>query len=386
MKEQQRPLIYMDNGATSFPKAPGLGQVMSDVIEKQGANLNRGSHANVVEAGQIALETRELLGKLFNFHDSSHVVFTPSVTYSLNFIIKGLLKPGDHCVVSSLEHHAVMRPLNQLSHHGVAFDRVPCDREGHLKLDEFAKLLRSNTKLVVMLQASNVCGTLLPIREIGQICQEKGIYFVLDTAQTAGHLDIDFYEMGLSALCFTGHKGLLGPAGIGGMLLNPFLAQAMEPLISGGTGSYSEFEEPPNFMPDRFEAGTLNIPGIYGLNHALKYILDMTPARLHQLEMERAKQFIEGISGLDGVRLVGPKDIDQRVAVISLDFVKRDNAEVTFRLAEEYGIQTRYGLHCAPSAHRTLGTFERGTIRFTFSHFTTEEEVNTAIKAVKALM
>lgn len=378
--------VYLDNAATSFPKAPGISDAMTEYIDKIGSNLNRSSNELAAAAALTTLETRELLCRLFRFPDSSHVVFTPGVTHSLNYILKGFLKPGDHCVVSSMEHNAVVRPLVQLSRQGVIIDRAPCDREGHLLLPQFESLLSPETKLVVMTHASNVCGTILPVQEAGALCRERGIAFVLDAAQTAGHLDLDFEALGLSALCFAGHKGLLGPAGIGGMLLSPELAQSMEPLIAGGTGSVSDSEEMPDFIPDRFEAGTMNIPGIYGLNRALKYILEVTPQAIRKKEMALAAQFMEELRDLPGLRLAGEADLTQRVGVVSLDFLNRDNGEISYQLSERYGILTRCGLHCAPWAHKTLGTFPQGTVRFSFSHFNTEAEVAAAAVAVRSLI
>lgn len=378
--------VYLDNAATSFPKAPGISDAMTEYIDKIGSNLNRSSNELAAAAALTTLETRELLCRLFRFPYSSHVVFTPGVTHSLNYILKGFLKPGDHCVVSSMEHNAVVRPLVQLSRQGVIIDRAPCDREGHLLLPQFESLLSPETKLVVMTHASNVCGTILPVQEVGALCRKRGIAFVLDAAQTAGHLDLDFEAMGLSALCFAGHKGLLGPAGIGGMLLSPELAQSMEPLIAGGTGSVSDSEEMPDFMPDRFEAGTMNIPGIYGLNWALRYILEVTPQAIRKKEMALAAQFMEELRDLPGLRLAGETDLTRRVGVISLDFLNRDNGEISYQLSEQYGILTRCGLHCAPWAHKTLGTFPQGTVRFSFSHFNTEAEVAAAAVAVRSLI
>ena len=378
--------VYLDNAATSFPKAPGISGAMAEYIDKIGSNLNRSSNELAAATALVTLETRELLCRLFHFQDSAHVVFTPGITHSLNYIIKGLLQPGDHCVVSAMEHNAVARPLAQMSSRGVIIDRAPCDPQGNLLLPQFEALLRPETKLVIMTHASNVCGTVLPAAAVGALCRQRGIYYVLDTAQTAGHLDLDFEGLGLSGLCFAGHKGLLGPAGIGGMLLTPSLAQSMDPLIAGGTGSVSDSESMPEFMPDRFEAGTLNIPGIYGLNQSLKYILCETPQVLRQKEMALTAHFIEELRDLPGLRLVGEPDLERRVGVVSLDFLNRDNGEVSYQLSERYGILTRCGLHCAPWAHKTLDTFPKGTVRFSFSHFNTEAEVAAASIAVRSLV
>ncbi len=377
--------IYLDNGATSFPKAPGLGQAMADYLDNNGVNINRGSYQPAAAAAGGVLETRELLGELFHYKDTSRIIFSPGVTFSLNMIIKGLLKPGDHCIVSSMEHNGVMRPLVQMAAKGVSFDRAPCDRRGRLVLPEFEKLFRPNTKLVVMLHASNVCGTLLPIAKVAKICREKAIPFVLDAAQTAGHIDINMEELGLAGLCFPAHKGLMGPGGIGGMIVTPLLAAELEPLVAGGTGSHSESEEVPPELPERFEAGTMNIAGIFGLRHSLQFIKNQSLEAIHHKEMILTACFLDGIKRMESIRVVGEPGISNRMAVVSLDFLNRDNAEIAFQLAEQYGIMTRSGLQCAPSAHKTLGTFPQGTVRFSFSYFNTEEQIDKAVEAVRAL-
>lgn len=378
--------LYFDNGATSFPKAPGLGAAVGHYLEDIGTNINRSSYAASTTAALTALETREQLARLFHFGDPSHVIFTSGVTMSLNLVIKGLLRPGDHAIVSSMEHNATMRPLVQLAAQGVTFDRIPGDERGQVDAQAIIPLIRPNTRLIACLHASNVCGTLLPIAEIGRIAQSYGIPFLLDTAQTAGHIDIDFKALGLSALGFTGHKGLLGPQGIGGLLLTPELAQSLTPLIAGGTGSASDSEELPTYMPDRFESGTLNLPGIYGLHHSLCFLENNDWQKMHTIEMEWTRQFLDGVSELPHVRRVGLPGTSGRMAVVSLDFTDRDNAVVAHRLSSEYGIMTRCGLHCAPSAHQTLGTYPQGSVRFSFSAFNTAREIHQAITALDQIL
>ena len=262
-------VVYLDNAATSFPKAPGVAAAMAEYVEKVGATINRSSYAAAQEAGLVTLALRERLCRLFDHPDPTHAVITAGATASLNLLIKGLLRPGDHCVVSSMEHNAVMRPLVQLEREGVSFDRVPCDGEGRMDISALPGLIRPNTRLVLIAHASNVSGTVQDAAVVGKMCHEYGVPFALDAAQSAGHLDVDFTALGLSALAVPGHKGLLGPQGIGALLLTPELAKRLTPLIAGGTGSASDSEELPDWMPDRFESGTPNLPGIYGWEAAL---------------------------------------------------------------------------------------------------------------------
>ena len=375
--------IYLDNGATSYPKAPGVGEAMLDYVNNVGANVNRSTYATASTAAMILLDTREQLCRLFNFDDPTHVIFTPGMTAGLNMLLKGYLKAGDHVIVSSMEHNAMMRPLVQLEREGVEFSRIPADSDGIARAEDIIPLIRPNTKLVAVMHASNVCGSLLPVKEIGAICRERNIPFILDAAQTAGHYPIDFKELGLSALCAPGHKGLLGPQGIGVMLMDHEFAKSVEPLIAGGTGSASDSEELPPYMPDRFESGTMNIPGVYGLNAALTYILEKGVDSFRAHEEVLTKRFLDGLKDIP-VRLAGTEDMDKRVGVIAVDFTGHDNAEAAFAL-EQAGILTRCGLHCAPSAHKTLGTFPQGVVRFSLGYASTEADVDGALEAIRTI-
>ncbi len=377
---------YLDNGSTSFPKAPGVGKAMSYFIEEIGCNIGRGGYETAYDLAEKIYDTRSQLCRLFHFSDERHVIFTPSVTYSLNFLIKGLLKEKDHVIVSGIEHNAVARPCEALKSKGVEVSIAPCDREGRLDFEAFRKLFNERTKLVVMAHASNVSGTVLDAETAGKICKQKGVYFALDAAQSAGVIDIDFEKFSLSALCITGHKGLLGPQGIGALLLTPKIAAEMEPLICGGTGSASHLITMPEFMPDKFEAGTLNLPGIIGLNAALRYIEERTPAEIRKHELELAAQFIDGLQSDTNIRIVGIRGRENRVGTVSLDFLEEDNADIAYRLDAEYGIMTRCGLHCAPLAHQTFGTFPQGTVRFAFGYQNTREDVNYALKAIHEMV
>lgn len=378
--------IYFDNGSTSFPKAPGVGDAIRDIIEHGAYNINRGGYEGAYEVADMVLTTREQLCRLFHFSESRNVVFTPSITYSLNYVIKGLLRPGDHVIVSSMEHNGMMRPLVQMAHQGVTFDAAQADRDGVLAPQKVEDLIRPNTRAVMMLHASNLCGTMLPIQQVGEICARHGLIFVVDTAQTAGVFPIDMEKMHIDALCFTGHKGLRGPQGVGGVLLRDELCSQMTPLISGGTGSRSDSEEVPDFMPDRFESGTMNLPGIAGLHRALTYLEEYGIENIARQELAICQRFIDGALTLPDTRVVGKLDTQDRAAIVSLDFQKMDNAEVSFLLDNQYGVMTRCGLHCAPRAHKSLGTFPQGTVRFSFSHHNTPEEVDTCIEGLRKIL
>lgn len=376
--------IYLDNGATSFPKAPGVGEAMLNYVNNIGANVNRSTYEASSEAEMVLIECRERLCTLFGTEDITHAVFTPGMTAGLNMLLKGFLSPGDHVIVSSLEHNAMMRPIRQLEAQGVEFSRIPADSRGITDPKDILPLIRPNTRLVAIMHASNVCGTLLPVKEISDICRERGLPVILDAAQTAGHYPVNMKELGLSALCVPGHKGLLGPQGIGALMLDEKFAKRVEPLISGGTGSASDSELLPPYMPDRFESGTLNIPGIFGLNAALRFILEKGVQAFRAHEEKLTKRFTDGLEGLP-LRLAGTKEISKRVGVISIDFTGRDNAEVAYEL-DKRGIMTRCGLHCAPSAHKTLGTFPQGTVRFSIGYANAECDVDAAISAIKEIL
>ncbi|MFR1850794.1 MULTISPECIES: aminotransferase class V-fold PLP-dependent enzyme [Clostridia] len=378
--------IYFDNSSTSFPKAPNVGRAMGEFIENGAFNINRGSYEGAYEAGSAVLDTREMLKDLFNAPDSKNVVFTPSVTYSLNYFIKGFLKPNDHVLVTSVEHNAVMRPLVQMKELGLEFDVVPCDEEGSITADDFRKYIKENTKAIITTHASNVCGTIIPIEEIGALCKEKGLVYAVDTAQTAGILNIDMQKANIDFLAFTGHKGLLGPQGIGGFISSDKLEGLIYPIISGGTGSLSDSEEMPDFLPDRFESGTLNLPGIIGLHQALVYLKEAGIDNMRNEKMEITKYFLDKVKEIEGAKVAGKKTVEGRLGVVSIDFEGFDNSIVSFYLSSKYKIMTRVGMHCAPRAHQTLNTFPQGTVRFSFSHFNTEEEVDICIDAIKTIL
>lgn len=378
-------MVYLDNAATSYPKAPGVASAMADYVEKVGATINRSSYASAQEAGLVTLSLRERLCRLFNHPDPTHAVLTPGATAGLNMVIKGLLRPGDHCLVSSMEHNAVMRPLVQLEREGVAFERIPCDAQGRLRLEALPGMIKLNTRLVVMAHGSNVCGTVQDAEAVGKICRERGVPFALDAAQTAGHIEVDFERFGLAALVVPGHKGLLGPQGIGALLLDADFARRLTPLVAGGTGSASDLEELPDWMPDRFESGTPNMPGVYGWEAALGWLENTGIETLENHEKTLSKRFLEGIYGLKNVKLYGITVPERRTGVFSVGFLNCDNAEAAWRLEREFGILTRCGLHCAPSAHKTLGSFPEGSVRFSTGWANTEADIGAALSAIAAI-
>lgn len=378
-------MVYLDNAATSYPKAPGVASAMADYVEKVGATINRSSYASAQEAGLVTLSLRERLCRLFNHPDPTHAVLTPGATAGLNMVIKGLLRPGDHCLVSSMEHNAVMRPLVQLEREGVVFERIPCDAQGRLRLEALPGMIKLNTRLVVMAHGSNVCGTVQDAEAVGKICRERGVPFALDAAQTAGHIEVDFERFGLSALVVPGHKGLLGPQGIGALLLDADFARRLTPLVAGGTGSASDSEELPDWMPDRFESGTPNMPGVYGWEAALGWLENTGIETLENHEKTLSKRFLEGIYGLKNVKLYGATVPEGRTGVFSVGFLNCDNAEAAWRLEREFGILTRCGLHCAPSAHKTLGSFPEGSVRFSTGWANTEADIDAALSAIAAI-
>ena len=382
--------VYLDNAATSFPKPPAVGARMREYVDEVGASVGRGSYEAAQQAELVTLRLRQRLCALFGFADPSHVILTPGNTWGLNMLLLGALRPGDHALVSAMEHNAVMRPLTQLAKRGVSFDRIPCDAEGRLQTGRVQAMLRSNTRLVLLAHASNVSGTVQDAAAVGEICAARGIPFALDAAQTAGHIPLDFAALHLSALSVPAHKGLMGPQGIGALLLRPDFAKTLEPMVSGGTGSVSDSEDIPLYLPDRFEPGTPNLPGIIGLHAALLWLEEtgMDAIRAHELGL--TARFLAGVNTLReqgrSIRAVGLPGTEGRTGVVSIETPGRDMAGVAYELDSAWGIMTRVGLHCAPSAHKTLGTFPAGTIRFSFGWWNTEDQVDRALEALEAIL
>ena len=376
----------MDNAATSWPKPPGVIQAMADFSERVGANPGRAGHRLAIEAGRIVYNTREALAELFNAPDPLRIVFAANITEAINICLHGLLRPGDHVITSSMEHNSVIRPLRYLEKAGVEVSVAKCTPEGELNPEEVEKLVKADTKMVVINHASNVVGTLLPVREIGRICRRYGLLFLVDSAQTAGAYPLDMEKDFIDLLCFTGHKSLYGPMGTGGVAIgNRVAAGALRPLKQGGTGSLSEKEEQPDFLPDALEPGTLNVIGLSGLAAGLSWLREQSVAKIRGQEQELTSQLLAGLEELRGVTVYGTKDAARQTGVVSFTVQDLSPSEAGLQLDEKYGLLCRVGLHCAPLAHRTIGTFPRGTIRFGLGAFNTGEEIEEAVRAVYRL-
>lgn len=375
--------IYLDNASTTYPKPPQVAQAVVEYMTGSGANVNRGCYASAYAVEERLLETRQLLCGLFGGPDCRNVIFTKNVTESLNLLLKGFVRPGDHILVSAMEHNAVMRPLVQL---GADFTRIPCDSAGALRLEALEGCLRPNTRAVVMTHASNVCGTAQPLAAVGAFCKAHGLKFFADCAQTAGVLDIDMRSMGLDAVAFTGHKGLLGPQGTGGLVLSDELARTLPPFLAGGTGSVSHTEVMPEFLPDKFEPGTPNLPGLMGLRAGLLFLRQTGLAAVRDHELALTQRFLDSLAPLEAagrIRILGRRDVQDRTGVVSVQTPGRDEALIAAELEERFGILTRVGLHCAPSAHKTLGSYPTGSIRFSFGWYNTPQQADAAAAALR---
>lgn len=380
---------YLDNASTTFPKPPCVTEAVCRYMTEMGTNVGRGEYASAFDTEDLVFDTRAALCALLGGADPSDVVFTRNVTEALNLVLKGFLHPGDHVIVSSMEHNAVMRPLTQLAVAGVTFSRAQCAPEGTLDATEVERLICPQTRAVVMTHASNVCGTVLPISDVAEVCHAHGMPLIVDAAQTAGVVPVSLCEWGASVVCFTGHKGLLGPQGIGGCVLDPEFATQIDALVAGGTGSHSDSEQMPSFMPDRLEAGTPNLPGIAGLGASLAWLGEKGIEAVRDHELILTQRLLDGLAPLAAaghVRLVGLPGTEGRTGVVSIQTPGHDLSQVAHDLDARYGIQTRVGLHCAPSAHKTLGTYPTGTIRFSLGWANTTEAVDLAITALGELL
>ncbi len=379
----EKRTVYFDNAATSFPKPAGVAEAILKAIREIGANPGRSGHRLSVDAARVIFNTREIVARLFNIEDPNRCIFTANATEAINIALKGLLRAGDHAITTGMEHNSVMRPLRALEQAGVGLTVVQCSPDGKLDPDDLARAILPNTKIAVINHASNVNGNIQPVREIGRLCRDKSILLLADCAQTAGCLPIDITEDNIDLLAFTGHKGLLGPQGTGGLILGSRVdITKIAPLKQGGTGSRSEIEFQPDFLPDMFEAGTPNTPGIAGLGAGVEFVLAAGVEKIRDHERTLVRQLVERLKNIKGVEIAGDSDPDTRVATVSFNISGHDPSVVGFRLDDEYGVLCRTGLHCAPAAHRTLGTFPKGAVRFGLSYFSTEEEIDIAINAV----
>jgi len=379
--------IYLDNAATTYPKPPKVFLSVLNYMMNIGANPGRGGSSSTLEASRIVYKTREAVASFFNFDKPENVIFTSNITLSLNILMKGIVKKGWHVITTSMEHNSVLRPLSSLNKKGfIELDIVPCSNEGLINIETLKNKIKNNTKLVILSHSSNIIGTIQPIEEIGEICKKHNIYFILDTAQTAGIIPIDFYKLNLSALAFTGHKSLLGPQGIGGFLISDKLNDEAVPIIEGGTGSLSESIFQPSFLPDKFESGTMNTPAIAGLFEGINFINKEGIYNIKEKEEYLTSKFIEGLLNMDHIILYGIKNHKKMTSVISINSTKIDNSELGYILDNNYGIITRTGLHCSPLAHKTIGTFPQGTLRFSFGFFNDIKDVNYTLESLNNIM
>jgi len=377
--------IYFDNAATSWPKPTCMIEAMIDFNSNIGANPGRSAHRLSIEAARILFNTRELLASLIGAKDPDNIIFTRNATEGLNILIHGLLKPGDHVITTSMEHNSVMRPLRSKEKEGVEITTIKCSPEGELDPKDILKAIKKNTTLIITTHASNVIGTLMPIEEIAKIASERDIIYCVDGAQTVGSVDIKVKEQLIDILVFTGHKSLYGPQGTGGIYLKKGLEKRIKPLEQGGTGSRSEYEEHPDFMPDRFESGTPNTIGIAGLGASIDYITGLGIENIRKKEMQLTRLFLDGITYIKGIKVYGVKDVNKKIPVVSFNIKDMTPSDISYMLDREFNIMSRPGLHCAPSAHRTIGSFPEGTVRFGFGMFNTEEEIKIAIEAIEKI-
>lgn len=375
-------MIYLDAAATSFLKPPCVAQAVVEAMETVGSP-GRGAHPLTLSASRTVWACREAVAQLLGVSDPARVCFTNNSTTALNTAICGLFGPGDHVITTALEHNSVLRPLYRLAERGLELTILPADEQGMICCEDLSRALRPNTRGVVCNHASNVTGNVVDVEKIGAFCREHGLYFVVDASQSAGVLEVNQQTMGASVVCFTGHKGLLGPQGTGGLCVAPDVT--LRPLVVGGSGVHSYDHRHPAQLPEGLEAGTLNAHGLAGLLAGVGYILEHGRETLYRQEMELAKSFIQGVRDIPGVTLYGDVDAPQRTAVVSFNLGEEDAGEVADVLAEEFGICTRAGAHCAPLIHEALGTSQRGAVRVSFSHRNTPQDVAQAIEAVKQL-
>lgn len=375
--------VYLDNASTTFPKPKVVSDSIYNYLINIGGNANRSNHSNALESNREIFLARERIAKFFNYDKFENVVFTNNITMSLNILIKGTLRKGDHVITSSLEHNSVIRPIISCKESlDVEVDFVDASFDGFINPKDIENLIKKNTKLVIITHASNVIGTIQPIKEIGEICRKNNIFFIVDTAQSAGTVPIDFYDIGVSALAFTGHKSLFGPQGIGGFIIDDKLNEICTPLLEGGTGSLSHEIHQPNFMPDKFECGTLNIPGIVGLSNGIEVINTVGLENIKSKNKKLYKKLIKSINSMKRYKVYGDISGDNSTTSISFNLDGVETSELSFYL-ESNGISNRSGLHCAPMCHKTIGTFPEGTVRLSISYFNTDEEIDYTISILE---
>ncbi|MFZ5827488.1 MAG: aminotransferase class V-fold PLP-dependent enzyme [Bacillota bacterium] len=375
-------MIYLDNAATSWPKPPAVKRAVLEALDEAG-NPGRSGHALALASARRVLAAREALAQLLGAPDPARIALTANATGALNLAITGLLRPGDRVVTTAVEHNSVMRPLRALQHQGVELEVVRCSPDGRVDPADVARALRKKTRLLVATHASNVLGAIQPVNELGRLAREAGTLFLVDASQTAGALEIDLASLPVDLLAFTGHKALLGPQGTGGLYLREGLE--LEPLTRGGTGSASELEEQPEFAPDRYESGTPNVPGLAGLAAAAEYLVAHGVAAVRTREVALTERFLAGLREIPGVVVYGPAEATARTGLVSLNLRGVSSSMLSQALEEGFGVLTRAGLHCAPAAHRTAGTYPDGSVRFSFGAASTSADVDGALEALRTL-
>ena len=374
-------MIYLDNAATTMKKPRCVIDAVVAAMSHMG-NAGRGATSAALDASRVIYDTREKLSDLFNLQNPSRVAFTCNSTESLNTAIKGILSSGDHAITTALEHNSVLRPLYDLQAKGMELSIVDCDENGNIDYNDFEKLIKENTKAIVCTHASNLVGNVLDVKKIGSIAKKHNLIFIVDASQSAGVFPIDMQDMNIDILCFTGHKGLLGPQGTGGICVREGID--VRPLKVGGSGVNTFSKEQPVEMPTHLEAGTLNGHALAGLNAALDYLKEEGIDNIQKREEELMFRFYNGIKDIKDIKIFGNFE-NKRAAIVTFNVGDIDSAAFSDELSFAYDISTRAGAHCAPLMHKAMNTVEQGAVRFSFSHYNTEEEIDTAIKAVKEI-
>lgn len=374
--------VYFDNASTTFPKPKIVANSIYNYLVNVGGNANRSYYSNALEANRELLSCRDKVANLFNFEKSSNVIFTNNITTSLNMLIKGLLNPKDHVISSTMEHNSTLRPLIDCKEKlNIELSLVEASKTGYISSDDILKNIKSNTKLVILSQASNVTGSVQDLKKIGSICSENNIFFIIDTAQSAGTIKVDMKELNASAIAFTGHKSLLGPQGIGGFILTDNLNDNCKHIISGGTGSLSHSLIQPDFLPDKFESGTLNMPGIIGLSNSIDFINNEGLTTISEKVRFLRKNIYNGLKNINNINVYGGDNNDLTTSCISINYKDVDPSEFSYYL-DLNGIKTRSGLHCASLAHKSINTFPSGTVRLSLSYFNNIDEVNYVLSII----
>lgn len=379
--------VYVDNAATSFPKPDSVYNDILNYMRNIGGNPGRGASTSSLKGNKVIFQCRNALCEFFNFNDTKNVIFTSNITMSLNILIKGVIKPGWHVITSSMDHNSTLRTLNELKSKGIIeLDIIQCNKLGEIDIEDFKSKIKDNTKLVTLSHGSNIIGTIQPLAAIGKVCKDNNIFFIIDSAQTAGVLDLDFQKLNCNALAFTGHKSLLGPQGIGGFIIDDLMNDVCSSLIVGGTGSVSSDIIQPNFLPDKFESGTINAPGIAGLLAGINFIKSEGLSTIKEHEDYLTQKFIDGILNIPTMNVYGHLNTENRTSTISINSSIIDNNELGFILDSEYNIITRTGLHCAPLAHKTIGTYPNGTLRFSFGYFNDEKDISYILSCINLII